>query len=131
MRRKNRIKGIIYVLDEFHIRKYLTKMKSHMLDGTDEVHSILCNTIMYSSKEDFREGINAIAEYETGEVGRRGVLEAGEYFLSNWTAAKLRLVNRDIIKGCSAEGHLSHVLSARMSSRPMGWGEQVQIKWRN
>ena len=24
--------------------------------------------------------------------------------------------------GCSAEGHVSHVLSARMSSRPMAWG---------
>ena len=23
--------------------------------------------------------------------------------------------------GCSAEGHVSHVLSARMSSRPMAW----------
>ena len=49
------------------------------------------------------------------------MLEAGEYFLSNWTAAKIRLTNRDIVKGCSAEGHVSHVLSARMSSRPMGW----------
>lgn len=23
--------------------------------------------------------------------------------------------------GCSAEGHISHVLSSRLSSRPMGW----------
>ena len=106
---KNRIKGITYVLDEFHMRKYLTKMTSHMLDGADEVRSILCNTIMHGSKEDFREGVNVIAGYETGEVGRRRVMEAGEYFLSNWTAAKLRLANRDIIKGCSAEGHVSHV----------------------
>lgn len=36
-------------------------------------------------------------------------------------AAKLRLTKRDTIKGCSAEGHVSHVLSSRMSSRPMGW----------
>ena len=25
--------------------------------------------------------------------------------------------------GCSAEGHVSHVYSDRMSSRPMGWSE--------
>ena len=118
---KNKIKGITYVLDEFHMRKYLTKMTSHMLDSADEVRSILCNTIMHGSKEDFREGVNVIAGYETTESGRRRVLEAGEYFLSNWTAAKIRLTNRDIVKGCSAEGHVSHVLSARMSSRPMGW----------
>ena len=24
---------------------------------------------------------------------------------------------------CSAEGHISHILSARMSSRPMGWSK--------
>jgi len=26
--------------------------------------------------------------------------------------------------GCSAEGHVSHVLSERMSSRPLGWSRQ-------
>ena len=25
--------------------------------------------------------------------------------------------------GCSAEGHVTHVLSARLSFRPMGWSE--------
>ena len=67
---KNRIKGITYVLDEFHMRKYLTKMTSHMLDGADKVCSILCNIIMHSSKEDFHEGVKVIAGYETGEAGR-------------------------------------------------------------
>lgn len=26
--------------------------------------------------------------------------------------------------GCSAEGHVSHILSARLSSRPMAWSQQ-------
>ncbi|HJB30176.1 MAG TPA: UPF0236 family protein [Candidatus Blautia faecavium] len=38
-----------------------------------------------------------------------------------WTAAKIRSTNRKAVKGCRAEGHVNHVLSARMSSRPMGW----------
>lgn len=42
---KKQIKGIAYVLDEFHMRKYLTKMTSHMLDSAEEVREILCNTI--------------------------------------------------------------------------------------
>ncbi len=25
--------------------------------------------------------------------------------------------------GCSAEGHVSHILSSRLSSRPLGWCE--------
>ncbi len=28
---------------------------------------------------------------------------------------------RDVWPGCSAEGHVSHVYAARMSSRPMAW----------
>ncbi|MBM7624962.1 UPF0236 family transposase-like protein, partial [Sporohalobacter salinus] len=28
------------------------------------------------------------------------------------------------VLGCSAEGHVSHVLSARMSSRPLGWSKK-------
>lgn len=56
---------------------------------------------MHGRKEDFRESVNVIADYETLESGQRRVLEAGEYFLSNWTVARLRLTNRDIVKGCS------------------------------
>ena len=29
-----------------------------------------------------------------------------------------------IVDGCSAEGHVSHVLSDRLSSRPMGWSQR-------
>ena len=47
----------------------------------------------------------------------------GDYFLSNWMAAKKRYTDRTHVKGCSAEGHVSHVLSSRMSSRPMGWSK--------
>ena len=47
--------------------------------------------------------------------------EAKAYILSNWTAAKIRLKHKDGVKGSSTEGHVSHVLSSRMSSRPMGW----------
>ena len=40
--------------------------------------------------------------------------------------------------GSSTEGHISHVLSARMSSRPMGWCRQgadslshIRVYWKN
>ena len=49
---------------------------------------------------------------------------AREYILSNWSAAKLRLKHKDGVKGSSTEGHVSHVLSSRMSSRPMGWSKK-------
>ena len=33
----------------------------------------------------------------------------------------LRLKGDKSIIGCSAEGHVSHILAERMTSRPMGW----------
>lgn len=121
---KKQIRGITYVLDEFHMRKYLIKMTSHMMDSAEAVREIMCKTIKNETKEDFREGIEAIAEYATTEREKNKVREAGEYFLANWSAAQIRLKNRSIVKGCSAEGHVSHVLSSRMSSRPMGWSRR-------
>ena len=50
--------------------------------------------------------------------------EAASYILSNSTAAKLRLKHKNGVLGSSTESHVSHVLSARMSSRPMGWSRQ-------
>ena len=50
--------------------------------------------------------------------------EAAEYILSNWSAAKLRLKRKNGVLGSSTESHVSHILSERMSSRPMGWSRQ-------
>lgn len=48
--------------------------------------------------------------------------ECEEYVLNNWDSAVLRMQDKNVY-GCSAEGHVSHVYSDRMSSRPMGWSE--------
>ena len=55
------------------------------------------------------------------ETRKKRKEEAKAYSLPNWTAAKIRLKHKDGVKGSSTEGHVSHVLSSRMSSRPMGW----------
>lgn len=47
-----------------------------------------------------------------------------QYILRNWEAAVMRLTSRGIVRGCSAEGHVSHVLASRMSTRPMGWSRK-------
>lgn len=48
--------------------------------------------------------------------------ECEEYILNNWDSAVRRMQDRNVY-GCSAEGHVSHVYSDRMSPRPMGWSE--------
>ena len=52
----------------------------------------------------------------------KAVNECEEYVLNNWDSAVLRMQDKNVY-GCSAEGHVSHVYSDRMSSRTMGWSE--------
>ena len=113
--------GLTYVLDEFHLEKYLTKLTSHMLDSREDAKEELRRIIRREGKEEFNRKVDELKGYLKTETGIKRMEEAREYILSNWSAAKVRLRHKEGIIGCSAEGHVSHVLSARMSSRPMGW----------
>ena len=124
----SRIAGITYVLDEFHMSKYLVKMTSHMTrsyskEDVKEFRKILKEIIRDNTKDEFRNAIDYLQEYVDTDKEKEKIADAGDYFLSNWMAAKNRCADRKHVKGCSAEGHVSHVLSSRMSSRPMGWSK--------
>ena len=116
-----RIAGITYVLDEFHLEKYLTKLTSHMKDSKEDAKAALRNAIRNKNKKNFEEIAQRLEGCLESEIGMKRIADAKEYILSNWTAAKLRLRHKDGVTGSSTEGHVSHVLSSRMSSRPMGW----------
>ena len=125
----SRIAGITYVLDEFHMGKYLVKMTSHLekrfsKDDVKGFRKILKDMIKENTREEFQNAIDYLQEFATSENEKEKIADAGDYFLHNWMAAKRRYADRKLVKGCSAEGHVSHVLSSRMSSRPMGWSKR-------
>lgn len=123
-----RISGITHVLDEFHLEEYLTKLTSHMKDSRDDAADELRRAIRSKTKKDFEKLVDKLEGYLPGETGLKRMEEAREYILSNWTAARIRLKHKDGVKGSSTEGHVSHVLSSRMSSRPMGWSKKGATK---
>lgn len=56
-------------------------------------------------------------------------IEKGKgYLLNNWTASRLRLLQRNGVKGSCTEGHVSHILSNRMNSRSMEWSKEGMSK---
>jgi hypothetical protein len=122
------IEGAVHVLDEFHLEKYLTKLTSHMRDSREDAAEELRNAIRNKNKKDFEELVDKLEGYLEGDTGIKRMEEAKGYILSNWTAAKLRLKHKEGVKGSSTEGHVSHVLSSRMSSRPMGWSKTGAAK---
>ena len=120
----SRIQGLINVLDEFHLQKYMLKLTGHLMDEAEETRKDLYKLIRKGTKKEFQELVERIDNSEYTESGHKRIKEAADYILRNWTAARTRLMKRDVICGCSAEGHVSHVLSSRMSSRPMGWSRK-------
>lgn len=120
-----RIAGVTYVLDGFHLEKYLAKLTSHLRkERKEEVLEEMRETIRKKTKKEFKEQVEKQKKEMPEWRNLKKVDEAAEYILSNWIAAKLRLKGKEGIEGSSTESHVSHVLSDRMSSRPKGWSRK-------
>ena len=133
---RSRIKGLSYVLDELHLQKYLIRLISHMKDSADDALRELKTAIRRGTKAELCEIVerlkNALPE-ESANTGTKRLEQSRDYILENWGAARLRLMHKDGVIGSSTEGHVSHVLSSRMSSRSMGWsrtgaGKMAQLR---
>lgn len=109
------IKGSIYVLDRFHLSKYVKRATAHL----PHITSSLWNYINRLEKDNVKELFKIILEETESETKKESVRDCRRYILNNWEGIKPQY-NKDYI-GCSAEGHVSHILSDRLSSRPLGW----------
>lgn len=121
-----RISGAVHVLDGYHLEKYMTKLTSHMKASREDAAREVRTVIRSQTKKEFDALVDRLEEYPDAGIGR--MEEAREYILSNWSAAARRLKHKEGVVGSSTEGHVSHVLSSRMSSRPMGWSVKGATK---
>lgn len=100
--------------------KYINAASGQMLDEKELVKSELWHLLYKRSKDGFQEyteELSSVAE------NTKPVTDLQSYVSGNW-AAVMRTLHNKAIEGCSAESHVSHVLSARLSSRPMGWSQR-------
>lgn len=106
-----------FVLDKFHLAKYVRVATAHM----DYTRGPLWHYINQGMKKATKDLLEFILANTESQHKREGVLATKKYIMNHWEAIQ-RQKDPDYI-GCSAEGHVSHVLSARLSSRPKGWSE--------
>ena len=125
---KRQIAGITYVLDEFHLKKYLHKITRCFRKNEKETEEELVKIICHKTKKEFEEKIEELKKGIQSPNGKKRMEEGKVYVLNNWTAARLRLLRKNGVKGSSTESHVSHILSDRMSSRPMGWSKEGMSK---
>lgn len=113
-----KIVGAKRVLDGYHLRQAVNRIASRIWDGKDYKGRIL-EAIGSGSRKKFKKLIGEAVVKNIDDIEK--VNQESKYILSNWESAVLRIGGAESVVGCSAEGHVSHVLSERLSSRPMGW----------
>lgn len=116
-----RIRQAKFVLDKYHMHKYILAATAHLGDSADDARSDIYRAI-HKKRKWLAEGTfdRIIAVTET-ESKKKAVEAAKAYILGNWSGILLSMTGEDRRTGCSAEGHVSHVYADRMSSRPLGW----------
>lgn len=112
-----------YVLDKFHMTKYVNKSVAHLYDSADEVKNRIWEALNSLDKKELKRIYEQILRATENENKKEEVEVALNYFLNNWHGIRVRMEETSGWAYC-IEGQISHVLSARLSSRPMGWSKR-------
>ena len=109
----------VLVADRYHLMKYINRVSKLTLDEEDETKK---RFYKYIYKDKLLAAKKLLTRIKNSAGHDKVIEETRAYFVNNWDAIQRAFRDRHAL-GCSAEGHVSHVLSERMSSRPMGWSE--------
>lgn len=111
-----------FVLDNYHLNKYIKKATAHL--DNPELTQELRDAIDWPDKRLLKKVFRKIKVITDSETKKEAVLESRRYILNNWDGIEIKAEKGHEIIGCSAEGHVSHVFSQRLSSRPKGWSRK-------
>lgn len=117
---ENYVNAGYFVLDKFHMHKYIIKATSHLEDAVEQARNDLYHAIAKKNKRLTGEVFEAILK-ASPDSAQKKVSECMNYILGNWQSITRQIRTKDTQLRCSAEGHVSHIYSDRLSSRPLGW----------
>lgn len=115
----------VYVLDEFHMKKAVNGIVGRITKANRKEKEKQKKEIRTALRRlnfvRFKEICYEILAEEMEKTTRERKKDLMKYLLNNVEGIKNLYRNKKELHGCSAEGHVSHIYSDRMSSRPMGW----------
>lgn len=106
------------VLDRYHLNKAITKVTAKQ----QEKRFYLYSALLQSDKQAFKNITQQLREDAADNSERKKIQDFCRYIKNNWSG--ITIYNKEDCGGSCTEGHVSHVLSTRLSSRPMGWGRE-------
>jgi hypothetical protein len=112
------IPGATFILDKFHLSKAILRATAH----APELKRKIYKGIALLNQDKVLNNLYDAFNRAEGEARKKRVRNTITYVYNNWDGIEAAVKSPHV--GCSAEGHVSHVLAARMSSRPMVWSIQ-------
>lgn len=112
-----------FVLDAFHLNKYIKKGTGHLRDSVSDARDRIYDAISFEDKDEIKRIFDIAIEHAETESKKVAVYQARTYILNHWDAIIIKNDDADARMGSSAEGQVSHIFAARLSSRPMGWSK--------
>ena len=111
-----------FCVDKYHLMKYINAAAGQMKDEKDVAKEELWH-MLYSKRKDAKKRFDDYTQLMLSVTEKEDpIQDLRAFVLGNWAAVRRTLRNKKV-GGCSAESHVSHVLSDRLSSRPMGWSQ--------
>ena len=105
----------IFILDKFHLSKYIIKATAHAPDLRLSIYKEIWKLNKQAVLNHLQEALRLAEEASR----KKRIKDTIRYIKNNWDGIEASVKNPQV--GCSAEGHVSHILAARLSSRPMAW----------
>ena len=114
----------VFVLDPYHKNKYLRQSVRDMDDKSAKKYKeLLFSALRDGDKERFASLSAEILKASAKSA--KQVEQALNYLSKHFDAIHIRYTNPEARNGGATEPHISHVLSSRLSSRPMAWSEKT------
>lgn len=115
----------INVLDKFHLMKAVNgivgKENKENKEEKAEYKRRIYRSFYSLDFNETKEIVYEILAEEMEENVRKRKAKLLQYILNNKEGISNLYRYQKELHGCSAEGHVSHLYSARLSSRPLGW----------
>ena len=109
-----------FCLDRFHLFKYIKAASNQLLDESEIAEKSIYQHLYGHRKKQLIKYLKDIEGIVNNQKPIRDLLSLIQ---NNWDAI-MRTIHDTNVMGCSAEGHVSHMLSDRLSSRPRAWSKK-------
>lgn len=113
-----------FILDRFHLNQSIMRAIGHLGDSVADARDAIRDGISFENFSTVEEILRIATSYAESDAKKEQIRKTKVYIKNHWKAI-IRPNNDEYARmGCSAEGQVSHLLSARLSSRPLGWSIQ-------